>query len=147
MTRIPALGPKRAFQLYRELGIGSIAELSAAIDDGRLKDLRGLGAKSEDKLRRGIELAQSFGQRVPLNVASDVAERIVAAISAVPGCERAASTRAHSERFRETIGDVDILAGGKRFWPVDAASPNSQGSPTSSHEERRRHRSGSARRI
>src|SRR5262245_44972962 len=35
MTRIPALGPKRAFQLHRELGIGSIAELSAAIDEGR----------------------------------------------------------------------------------------------------------------
>ena len=46
MTRIPALGPKRAFQLYRELGIGSIAELSAAIDAGTLKDLRGFGPKS-----------------------------------------------------------------------------------------------------
>ena len=117
MTRIPALGPKRAFQLYRELGIGSIAELSAAIDDGRLKDLRGFGAKSEDKLRRGIELAQSFGQRVPLNVASDVAERIVAAISAVPGCERcehAGSLR----RFRETIGDVDILAAASDSGPL-----------------------------
>jgi DNA polymerase (family X) len=109
MTRIPALGPKRAFQLYRELGIGSIAELSAAIDDGRLRDLRGFGPKSEDKLRRGIELAQSFGERVPLNVASDVAERIIAAIRAEPGCERceyAGSLR----RFKETIGDVDILA-------------------------------------
>src|SRR5690348_13489198 len=73
MTRIPALGPKRAFQLYRELGIGSIAGLSAAIDEGRLAGLRGFGPKSEDNLRRGIELAQSFGERVPLNVDSDVA--------------------------------------------------------------------------
>ncbi len=119
MTRIPALGPKRAFQLYRELGIGSIAELSAAIDDGRLKDLRGFGPKSEDKLRRGIELAHSFGERVPLNVAADIAERIVAAISAVPGCERcehAGSLR----RFRETIGDVDILAAASDSGPLMA---------------------------
>ncbi|MGN6793759.1 MAG: DNA polymerase/3'-5' exonuclease PolX [Streptosporangiaceae bacterium] len=117
MTKIPALGPKRAFQLYRELGIGSITELSAAIDEGKLKDLRGFGPKSEDKLRRGIELAQSFGQRVPLNVASDVAERIVAAISAVPGCERcehAGSLR----RFRETIGDVDVLAAASEPGPL-----------------------------
>ena len=109
MTRIPALGPKRAFLLYRELGISSVAELSAAIDEGRLRDLRGFGPKSEDKLRHGIELARSFGQRVPLDVAADVAGRIVAAISAVPGCQRcehAGSLR----RFRETIGDVDILA-------------------------------------
>ncbi|MDR2983959.1 MAG: DNA polymerase/3'-5' exonuclease PolX [Nocardiopsaceae bacterium] len=117
MTRIPALGPKRAFQLYRELGIGSIAELSAAIDEGRLKDLRGFGAKSEDKLRRGIELAESFGERVPLDVASDVAERLITAISAVPGCERcdyAGSLR----RFRETIGDVDILAAASDSGPL-----------------------------
>ncbi len=119
MTRIPALGPKRAFQLYRELGIGSIAELSEAIDDGRLKDLRGFGPKSEDKLRRGIELADSFGQRVPLNVAADVAERVVAAISAVPGCvrcEHAGSLR----RFRETIGDVDVLAAASDSGPLMA---------------------------
>jgi len=117
MTRIPALGPKRAFQLYRELGIGSIAELSAAIDEGRLKDLRGFGPKSEDKLRRGIALAESFGERVPLNVASDVAERIMAEISAVPGCERceyAGSLR----RYAETIGDVDILAAAREPGPL-----------------------------
>ncbi len=117
MTRIPALGPKRAFQLHRELEIGSIAELSAAIDEGKLKDLRGFGPRSEDKLRRGIELARSLGQRVPLDVASDVAGRIVAAISAVPGCERcehAGSLR----RFRETIGDVDVLAAASDSGPL-----------------------------
>ena len=120
MTKIPALGPKRAFQLYRELGISSVAELSAAIDEGRLRDLRGFGPKSEDKLRHGIELARSLGQRVPLNVASEVAERIVAAIGAVPGClrcEHAGSLR----RFRETIGDVDVLAAAGDSGPLMTA--------------------------
>jgi DNA polymerase (family 10) len=117
MTKIPALGPKRAFQLHRELGISSVSELSAAIDEGRLRDLRGFGPKSEDKLRHGIALSRSLGQRVPLNVASDVAERIIAAISAVPGCERceyAGSLR----RFAETIGDVDILAAASDSGPL-----------------------------
>jgi DNA polymerase (family X) len=117
MTKIPALGPKRALTLYNELGISSIPELSEAIDQGRLRDLRGFGPKSEEKLRHGIELAQSLGQRVPLNVASDVAERIVAAISAVPGCERcehAGSLR----RFRETIGDIDVLAAASDSAPL-----------------------------
>ena len=117
MTRIPALGPKRALQLYRELGIRSVAELSDAIDQGRLRDLRGFGPKSEDKLRHGIELARSLGQRVPLNLASEVAGRIVAAISAVPGCERcehAGSLR----RFRETVGDVDVLAAASDSGPL-----------------------------
>jgi DNA polymerase (family X) len=117
MTKIPALGPKRALTLYDELGISSIAELSEAIDQGRLRDLRGFGPKSEEKLRHGIELAQSLGQRVPLDVASDVAERIVAAISAVPGCQRcehAGSLR----RFRETVGDIDILAAASDSAPL-----------------------------
>ncbi len=117
MTKIPALGPKRALQLYRELGIGSVAELSAAIDEGRLQDLRGFGPKSEGKLRHGIELARGLGQRVPLNVAADVAERIVAVIGAVPGCQRcehAGSLR----RFAETIGDVDVLAAASDSGPL-----------------------------
>src|SRR5215472_3420922 len=117
MTKIPALGPKRALQLYRELGIGSVAELSEAIDEGRLRDLRGFGPNSEDKLRHGIELARSLGQRVRLNVAFEVAERIVTAISAVPGCERCAHAGS-LRRFRETIGDVDILAAASQSGPL-----------------------------
>src|SRR5215467_5312568 len=40
LTRIPALGPKRAMQLYRDLQISSVDELTAAIKDGRLRDLK-----------------------------------------------------------------------------------------------------------
>src|SRR5207245_5231866 len=87
------------------------------IDEGKLKDLRGFGPRSEDKLRRGIELARSLGQRVPLDVASDVAGRIVAAISAVPGCLRCAHAGS-LRRFRETIGDVDVLAAAQEAGPL-----------------------------
>src|SRR5437879_6481893 len=61
LTRIPALGPKRAFQLYTDLGISSVTELAAAIDEGRLRDLKGFGVRSEDKLRHGIDLLRSAG--------------------------------------------------------------------------------------
>src|SRR5262249_16439926 len=47
LTKIPALGPKRAFQLYADLGISSVDELSVAIDEGKLRDLKGFGVKSE----------------------------------------------------------------------------------------------------
>ena len=75
LTRIPALGPKRALTLYRELRIGSPAELRDAIEAGRLAGLRGFGAKSEEKLLRGIELLESTGNRVLLNVADETAAR------------------------------------------------------------------------
>jgi DNA polymerase (family X) len=120
MTRIPALGPKRALLLYRELQISSVDELAAAINAGRLAGLKGFGAKSEEKILRGIELMHTVSQRVLLNVAMDTATTMIAAISAVPGCERcdyAGSLR----RCRETIGDVDILAAAAESGPLMAA--------------------------
>jgi DNA polymerase (family 10) len=120
LTRIPALGPKRALQLYQELGISSVGELEDAIRAGRLAGLRGFGARSEEKLLRGIEMLRSGSDRVLLSVATDTAAAIVAAVSAVPGCLRctwAGSLR----RMRETIGDIDILAAAADSAPLMAA--------------------------
>ena len=120
LTRIPALGPKRALQLYQELGISSVGELEGAIRAGRLAGLRGFGARSEEKLLRGIEMLRSGSDRVLLSVATDTAAAIVAAVSAVPGCLRctwAGSLR----RMRETIGDIDILAAAADSAPLMAA--------------------------
>ncbi|HLQ56208.1 MAG TPA: DNA polymerase/3'-5' exonuclease PolX [Streptosporangiaceae bacterium] len=120
LTRIPALGPKRALQLYQELGISSVGELADAIKAGRLRDLKGFGAKSEEKLLRGIDLVRQGSGRVMLNVATDTAAAMVAAISAVPGCTQctwAGSLR----RMRETTGDIDILAAADDSAPLMAA--------------------------
>ena len=120
LTRIPALGPRRALQLARELQISSPAELREAITAGRLTGLRGFGAKSEDRLLRGIALLESGGERVLLDVAAPTARRVVAAVGAVPGClrcEYAGSLR----RSRETIGDIDVLAAAADAAPLMAA--------------------------
>src|SRR3954454_386586 len=46
LTAIPTLGPKKAMVLYEELKITSVAELSEAIGEGRLRDLKGFGEKT-----------------------------------------------------------------------------------------------------
>jgi DNA polymerase (family 10) len=120
MTRIPALGPRRALQLNAELGVSSPAELKEAIKAGRLAGLRGFGTRSEEKLLRGIELLESSGGRVRQDVAARTAADVVAAVSAAPGClrcEHAGSLR----RWRETIGDVDVLAAAEDSAPLMAA--------------------------
>jgi DNA polymerase (family X) len=120
LTRIPALGPKRALLLHRELHVSSPDELRDAIKAGRLAGLRGFGSKSEEKLLRGIELLDAAGGRVLLNVADETAARVVEVISAVPGCQRC--TPAGSlRRFAETIGDVDVLAAADDSGPLMAA--------------------------
>ncbi|MEW2358703.1 DNA polymerase/3'-5' exonuclease PolX [Spirillospora sp. NPDC029432] len=117
LTTIPTLGPKKALALYEELGVASVAELAEAIGAGRLKGLKGFGPKTEQNILHGIELMQQSGERVLIDVASDLAEEIVAALSAVAGCERC--TYAGSlRRMRETIGDVDILAASPEPRPI-----------------------------
>jgi histidinol phosphatase-like PHP family hydrolase len=54
IAKVPGVGPKRALQLSRELGIGSIADLDAAVRAGRLRALSGFGAKSEERILRSI---------------------------------------------------------------------------------------------
>jgi DNA polymerase (family X) len=109
MTAIPALGPARALQLAAELGITSVPELAAAIEAGRLRDLKGFGAKSEERILRGIALLAQASERVLLSVGLETAEEMVAALSAVPGCVRC-TYAGSARRMRETVGDVDILA-------------------------------------
>jgi DNA polymerase (family 10) len=105
LTRVPGLGPKRAMQLSRDLSVASVADLEEAVKAGRLRNLGGFGAKSEERILRGLAIMTH--DRVLLNVASQAATGIVAALR--PLAERveyAGSLR----RMRETIGDVDILA-------------------------------------
>ncbi len=90
LTRVPALGPKRALLLYRELHVSSPEELRDAITAGQLDGLKGFGSKSTEKLLRGIELLESTGQRVLLNVAAETAAMVIEAVSAAPGCLRCA---------------------------------------------------------
>ena len=120
LTRIPALGPKRALVLYRELHVGSPEELRDAIKAGRLAGLRGFGSKSEEKLLQGIELLESTSGRVLLNVADETAGRVVQAVSAVAGCLRCAPAGS-LRRFAETVGDVDVLAAADDSGPLMAA--------------------------
>jgi DNA polymerase (family X) len=109
LTEVPGLGPKRAMVLYTERGIDSVDGLAAAIEAGRLDGLRGFGPKTQENLRRGIEVIRKAGGRVLLDVAMELAEDLTGRLAATPGCQRAAYAGS-LRRMRDTIGDVDILA-------------------------------------
>ena len=105
LTRVPGLGPKRAMQLSRELGIATVSDLEAAVSEGKLRNIAGFGPKSEERIQRGLAVMTT--DRVLLNVALSTATDIVGALrDAAEHVEYAGSLR----RWRETIGDVDILA-------------------------------------
>ena len=118
LTRVPGLGPKRALQLNHELGIQSVDDLAGAIKAGRLDGLAGFGAKSEERIAAGIEVYRQGRERVLLDVALRTATAMVAELTPLSQrCAYAGSLR----RWRETIGDIDILAAADDSAPLMAA--------------------------
>ena len=68
MLSILGLGPKRIKQFHDELQIESIDQLRAAGENGHLRELDRMGAKSEQKVLDGIELLKRFSGRRRLDV-------------------------------------------------------------------------------
>ena len=115
---MPGLGPKRALQLSHDLGVQSVDDLAEAIKAGRLDGLAGFGARSEERIAAGIEVYRQGRERVLLDVALRTATAMVAELAPLSQrCAYAGSLR----RWRETIGDIDILAAADDSAPLMAA--------------------------
>jgi DNA polymerase (family X) len=108
LVMVPGLGPRRARQVYDELGITSVGELLDALYDQRLRGLQGWGERSEAGLAQAIRDAQSGGSRIHLDVALDLAEQLLDELAALPSVQRAAYAGS-LRRMRETVGDIDLL--------------------------------------
>jgi DNA polymerase (family X) len=117
LLRIPGLGPKKAILVHNELGVTTLAELAAAAEAHRLRGIKGLGAKTEENLLRGIQNYRATEERIQVDVALESAERIIATLHET--CAFDAIAYAGSlRRMRETIGDLDILVAAAEAEPV-----------------------------
>ena len=108
VMQVPGLGPKTVRRFWQEESVESLADLEAALDDGRLEALPRMGRKTLDNIRASIAFMKSAGDRRRLGDAMPLAERVVAVMEAVPGMRRVAWAGS-LRRGQETIGDVDIL--------------------------------------
>jgi DNA polymerase (family 10) len=109
---IPGLGPKRAAMIWKTLNITTFAELEAAAKEGKLRDLPGMGSKSESAILEGIASLGRRSARIPLGRAYPRAMEIAAILKSVKGVvdvHPAGSLR----RMRSTVGDLDILVAAK----------------------------------
>ena len=108
MIEVPGLGPKRVKLLHDRLGIASLGELEYACNENRLVQLEGFGAKTQEKILRGIDTLRRFSGRHLLSDAWSAADRLVERVGKIEGVrqiELAGSIR----RRKETIKDVDLL--------------------------------------
>ncbi|MDM7999948.1 MAG: DNA polymerase/3'-5' exonuclease PolX [Dehalococcoidia bacterium] len=108
LLQVPGVGPKTAMRLSTELGVNSIEELEKAILDGRVASLFRMGDKTAENILRGLQSMRTKEQRIPIGTALPLAEGIMASLqerTAVRNLTPAGSLR----RFRETIGDIDLM--------------------------------------
>lgn len=109
VLQVPDLGPKKVALFWNTLGITSLAELEAAARAGKLRDLPGMGAKSEAKVIAGIESLARRTTRIPLGRAWPTAQELLAQLRQVPGVA-AAEAAGSLRRMRATVGDLDLMA-------------------------------------
>jgi DNA polymerase (family 10) len=110
IAKVPGVGPKRALQLSRELGIGSLADLDAAVRAGRLRGLSGFGAKSEERILRSIGVItrdQPLRDALRSLPADATEEQIEAALAAgIPGMTAAQAQSATLIKVTDLRGDL-----------------------------------------
>jgi len=109
LLKLEGLGPKKVKLLYDELGVDSVDRLEKSAQAGKLRDLPGMGLKTEEKVLKSIEQYRAGMGRFKLSVGFTYAQALLEYLKGVPGLKRldpAGSFRRH----RETIGDLDLLA-------------------------------------
>ena len=109
MIRIPGLGPRTARALLVELGISSVSELKVAAENGALRQVRGLSARSEERILEGIARLDRVGRRLLIHDADAVVAGLVSRLAETRGVVRI-SVAGSLRRRAATIGDLDLLA-------------------------------------
>jgi DNA polymerase (family 10) len=115
VMHLPGFGPKRAKRLYDELGVDSLDALRAAAQEGKIRGLRGFGARVEENLLRVLADHEENGAggrggvRVLLSRAIPLADQVVGALRALPAADKV-EVAGSLRRQADSVKDLDVIA-------------------------------------
>ena len=111
MLHLQGVGPKTVALLYRELGLRTLDDLQSAARDGRLRAIKGMGAKKEALILKALEDRARVAGRRLMAEAYDTASALVSVLRE-HAPEAWVGLVGSIRRGCETCGDIDILAAG-----------------------------------
>jgi len=112
VTRLPGLGAKRARLLHSELGVHSLEKLREAALAQRIRSVRGLGPKLEERVLSALE--EGAGERAPARLllpkAIEIGESLAAGLSELGGAETHVQIAGSARRWADSVKDIDLIA-------------------------------------
>ena len=109
LLKLEGLGPKKVKLLYDQLQVDSVERLGKGDKHGRVRNVAGMGVKTEEKVLKSVEQYRAGMGRFKLSVGFTYTEALKKYLEGVPGVKRLDSAGSFRRR-QETIGDLDILA-------------------------------------
>jgi DNA polymerase (family 10) len=120
ITRIPGLGPKRARLLHEQLGIDSPQALREAAQAQRLRGVKGLGVKFEEKVLASLEQLAAEGlpidglpprpRRALLPAAIELGEALAAGLREHGPPDAQVQLAGSARRGADSVKDIDLVA-------------------------------------
>ncbi|ATP41367.1 DNA polymerase/3'-5' exonuclease PolX [Solibacillus sp. R5-41] len=108
LMKLPGLGGKKLAKLYQELNISDAETLKAACEAGKVRELAGFAAKTEEKIIKELENFGSRAERLPIWQLEPVVVEINELLASLPEVEKY-SVAGSFRRVAETSKDVDFI--------------------------------------
>ena len=111
LLHLQGVGPKTVARLYGDLGVRTLEDLEQAAREGRIRGMKGMGAKKEALILEALEERRRFTGRRLMVEAHDTAAALVAALRE-HAPDAAILPVGSLRRGCETCGDIDVVAAG-----------------------------------